>query len=341
MSVDKCEMAWVKSPMLINNFPMNIPARELTSRITSVDKMFVLAATGIPQVDVDQWRLQIGGMVSRPITLDFPRLLTYSKIELEACHVCAGSAVNARAAVHRVANVTWGGVALVDLLDGAQPWTSAKFLWAYGLDHGTYREHEVDSYIKDIPLDRYFIEDLMVAYELNGKPLPPEHGYPARLIAPGLYGTNMVKWLTCLWFSDERAPGAFTHEFYNDPELGADGNATGRMVPVWEVQPDAILVGPQAGVKVGEETLLWGWAWSGCDVVRVEASTDGGATWQRTRLQAREHEAWQRFDLPWTPTAAGRHTLVVRATDSHGVTQPSVSARNAQFRCQVDVEDAV
>jgi hypothetical protein len=75
-------------------------------------------------------------------------------------------------------------------------------------------------------------------------------------------------------------------------------------------------------------------------VVLVEASTDGGATWQRAHLQAREHKAWQCFDLPWTPTVAGRHTLVVRATDSRGVTQPSVSARNAQFRCEVDVVDA-
>jgi len=328
-------MTWVKPPMLVNKFPRNFPAGEFISRITPEDKVFVLAATGIPQVDVSRWRLRIGGMISRALELDFQQLLKYPKTEIEACHVCAGSAVNGRAAVHRAANVVWGGVPLADLLGDARPLASAKFLWAYGLDHGVYRERAVDSYTKDIPLDPYAIPDLMVAYEMNGKPLPPKHGYPVRLVAPDLYGTNMVKWLCCLWFSDERAPGVFTHEFYNDPELGGDGNPTGAMAPVWELQPDAILVRPQDRVRVGEETLLWGWAWAGCEVASVEISTDGGATWRHARLQARQQRAWQRFELSWTPDAAGRHEVVVRATDRRGVTQPAADARNAQYRCQV------
>ena len=100
--------------------------------------------------------------------------------------------------------------------------------------------------MKDLPLER-MPSDVLIAYELNGAPLPAEHGFPARLVVPGFYGTNSVKWLTRMTVAETRATGAFTTRWYNDPVPNAAGEDSGETVPVWSVAPESIIVSPAPG----------------------------------------------------------------------------------------------
>ena len=150
---------------------------------------------------------------------------------------------------------------------------------------------------------------MLLAYELNGAPLPAEHGFPVRLVVPGYYGTNSVKWLWRLHLAGHRAEGPFTTEFYND-RLGADDVAAGlpSRRPVWALAPESIIVAPAPDtvVAAGELTEIWGWAWSYRGIAAAEVSVDGGASFTRATLEQRSGWAWQRFSLPWRPSRSRR-----------------------------------
>ena len=97
-----------------------------------------------------------------------------------------------------------------------------------------------------MPIER-LAPDILVAFELNGAPLSAEHGFPARLVIPGYYGTNSVKWLDRITLADQRPAGLFATRFYNDPVLGADGQSTGQTRPVWAIAPESVIVEPAPG----------------------------------------------------------------------------------------------
>ena len=227
-------------------------------------------------------------------------------------------------AVRRIANVVWRGVDLADLLRdcGAQP--QAQFLWAYGLDHGDYDGVSAKWYVKDLPLRRLDDGGVLLAYAVNGEPLTPEHGFPLRLIIPGYYGTNTVKWLWRLELAEGRATGPFTTELYNDPDP-----TTGGTRPVWEAPPESLIVAPAPSALSATPREIWGWTWAAAGVARVDVSIDGGNTWSPARLESRRQWSWQRFAFDWRPAGAGSYTLAARATDTRGAVQPMHKARNA------------
>jgi DMSO/TMAO reductase YedYZ molybdopterin-dependent catalytic subunit len=235
-------------------------------------------------------------------------------------------------ATRRVANVRWGGIDLMALLDelGIEP--GARFLWSYGLDGGEFAGKSCEWFIKDLPLDRLAAGDVLLAYELNGASLPAEHGFPLRLVVPGYYGTNSVKWLWRLHLAEHRAEGIFTTDFYND-SLGAADIAAGlpSRRPIWAVAPESIIVAPapDAAVALGEPTEIWGWAWSFRGIAAAEISVDGGASYVRASLERRRGWAWQRFSLPWWPADRGKTQICVRALEGGGAGQPLKDARNA------------
>jgi DMSO/TMAO reductase YedYZ molybdopterin-dependent catalytic subunit len=186
---------------------------------------------------------------------------------------------------------------------------------------------------------------VLIAYELNGAPLPAEHGFPARLVVPGFYGTNSVKWLTRITLADKRAEGAFTTRWYNDPapdpapDPDAHGIDCARTIPVWSVAPESVIVAPAARATCRRDTPLeiWGWAWSDDGVERVDVSTDGGTTWSAAELEAREDRSWQRFRASWRPTAPGPITLCSRAASFGGTMQPASGRRNAIHRVEISI----
>ena len=300
-------------------------------RITPTASCFVLAHMGVPKVDADEWSLTIDGLVRRPVTLDRAALAVLPQTQIESFHQCAGAPLRPDLPMRRVMNVVWSGVRLSDLLKRAGVLPQARFVWSYGLDSGSYEGHTVDAYAKDLPLDRV-AESVLVATELNGAPLPPEHGFPARLLVPGFYGTNSVKWLKRITLADRRADGPFTTALYNDPA------EDGMRRPVWAVMPESALVAPAPNTVLGtQKTVIWGWAWGALPIERVEVSSDGGASWREAKLEPRHQFSWQRFALIWRPQSRGPTTIMARAHDASGAMQPAAAARNAVHAVEVDI----
>ena len=158
------------------------------------------------------------------------------RMTITSIHQCCGSPLEPAAPKRRITNVMWGGVRLSDLLAECEPDPAARFVWSSGADYGEFEGVDCPAFVKDLPIERV-AADVLIAYEMNGAPLKPEHGFPARLVVPGFYGTNSVKWLTRLTLADKRATGPFTTRWYNDPVRDAAGRPTGATTPVWSIAP--------------------------------------------------------------------------------------------------------
>jgi DMSO/TMAO reductase YedYZ molybdopterin-dependent catalytic subunit len=300
--------------------------------VTPQRELFVLAHLGIPRVDAARWRLEITGLVARPTTLTLADIQGLAVRHVESFHQCAGAPRRPDLAVRRIANVVWSGVDLVELLHSCGVRAEAGYLWAYGLDHGDYDGVSARWYVKDVPLQRLGEGGVLLAYAVNGEPLTAEHGFPLRLIVPGYYGTNSVKWIWRLELAEGRAAGPFTTVFYNDPEA-----TTGGTRPVWEAPPEAIIVAPAPGIFAATSMEIWGWAWAAAGVAKVDVSFDGGERWSPAHIEHRRQWSWQRFSIDWRPDA-GNFMLLARATDARGAVQPLSNARNAIHSVSVAIE---
>jgi DMSO/TMAO reductase YedYZ molybdopterin-dependent catalytic subunit len=308
-----------------------------TERVTPADELFVLAHLGIPEISTSDWMLEICGLVSKPLKITFDSLSEFPKRTLETVHKCAGSPFDPTIPMRQVGNVIWGGIDMRDLMDAVGVQDAASFLWAFGPDHGEFADAEQHNYQKDVPLARIADGDVLLAYELNGEPLSNEHGFPARLVVPGYYATNSVKWLYRLEFADRRAEGFFTTTLYNDPDLKADPSGNTKS-PVWEIAPESLIVSPAADQNLqNNNTEIWGWAWSNCQVRKVEVSVDGGQSWQNADLEPPTERSWQRFSIMWEPAGIGEFEIRCRATDEKGDCQPDENARNAIHIVNVNV----
>jgi len=318
-------------------FGLKQPAVDaLTEFRTPLDKVFFVYHMGVPGLDAATWRLSIGGLVERAVSLSMADLAAFEPVEVTAFHECAGSPLRPTEPVRRVANVTWRGVRLADVLRRAGVRPDARYLWSYGADHGVFGGVESPCYLKDLPIAETERPDVLLATHINGEKLSDEHGAPVRLVVPGYYGTNSTKWLVRLEPREIRAPGHFTTALYND-RIMLDGRATTR--PVWRVAPHAVIVAPAASARLSRRAQqISGWAWGAREIAQVEVSTDGGARWRTALLSPRQQHAWQGFSYDWTPDASGAVELCCRATDRSGEGQPEHGARNAVFRLAVDVE---
>ncbi len=315
---------------LVRRVPLK--PHQLIEPITPQDDLFVLAHMGLPVVDAADWRVEVGGLVERPLSLKLEEIKRRPLRRVQTFHQCAGFPRRPDVPIRRVGNVVWGGADLAELLDEAGVRPEARYLWSVGLDHGEYDGERAEAYVKDLPLARLAEGGVLLAWEVNGEPLSLEHGWPLRLVVPGYYGTNAVKWLRRIELADRRPDGPFTTVFYNDPA------PNGGTRPVWDAPPEALIVAPAPGAALAPEPVeIWGRAWAGAGIERVEVSVDGGASWLAAAVDPRTDWSWQRFALRWTPPAPGAYTLVPRATDSAGTVQPLDAARNAAHRVPVTV----
>jgi len=218
---------------------------EMTDAVTATEDVFVLAHLGIPRIDPVRWSVIIDGLAGHTCTFDLDALKARPKKIVEAVHQCCGNPLEPKVATRRIANVRWGGADLAALLDEIGIDARARYLWSYGLDGGEFAGTFCDWFVKDLPLGRLAAGDVLLAYELNGAPLPAEHGFPVRLAVPGYYGTNSVKWLWRLHLAAHRASGPFTTMFYNDPAPAEDVAAgLPAQRPVWAIAPEAVIVAP-------------------------------------------------------------------------------------------------
>jgi DMSO/TMAO reductase YedYZ molybdopterin-dependent catalytic subunit len=294
---------------------------------------YVLTHYDIPHVDPDTWRLRIHGTVANPIALDLDALKDMTRHTVRVTLECAGNGrahlaprpVSQPWLTGAVGTADWTGVPLAQLLDDAEPDDDARDVVFSGADHGLDRGTE-DDYRRGLTLAEARAADVLVAYEMNGQPLPPQHGYPVRLVVPGWYGMASVKWLCDIEVIDHEFQGfqnAVSYRMTQEP--GEAGE------PVTRIEPRALLVPPgfpdfmtrTRVVRPGRQ-VLEGRAWSGWGpVTRVEVSTDDGATWADAELgQDQGAAAWRRFTAPWN-AAEGEHLLRVRAHDATGRVQAS------------------
>src|SRR5262249_47714876 len=156
-----------------------------------------------------------------------------------------------------------------------------------------------DRYVKDITLETVRERPVLLAWELNGAPLTPEHGFPIRAVIPGFFGTNSVKWLTRIYVADTRPESLFTTRLYNRRVTGGGVEGT---EPVRDLDVHWVIVTPADGdVLAASRVDVEGWAWSDGAVTRVEVSADGRADWRDARLEPRAPGyPWQRFVSAWT-----------------------------------------
>jgi sulfane dehydrogenase subunit SoxC len=310
-----------------------MPLEMLRAELTPPGLHYLLIHYDIPHVDPGAWRLEIGGALARPVTLDLADLTRLPRRSVRVTLECAG---NGRARldprpesqpwlVEAVGTAEWGGTPLAPLLREVGLSDAAKEVVFTGADHGV--EHGVEQdYQRALPLVDALGEDVLVAYEMNGSPLPPQHGYPVRLVVPGWYGMAHVKWLTRIDVVTEPFTGYQNQESYrvrSSPEEPG--------VPVTRIEPRALLVPPgfpdfmtrHRFVRPGRVPME-GRAWSGWGpVTGVEVSVDGGATWREATLgpETSGRWAWRRFTAGWD-ASPGDHEICARARDGAGRLQP-------------------
>jgi DMSO/TMAO reductase YedYZ molybdopterin-dependent catalytic subunit len=306
---------------------------QLTDFVTPEPDMFVLAHLGIPHLARDDWSLSVTGMTATPLVVRFDDLATFEAHRITAFHKCAGNPMKpAEPTPDRVANVVWRGVRLRDVLSRAGYDSRATYLWADGIDGGSFEGVAVEKYQKDLPIAKALQDDVLLAFEINGAPLSAHRGGPVRLVVPGWYGTNSVKWLRSLHLADGRAAGPFTTRWYNDTD------ASGIRRPVWAVAPDSAIVTPATGERIDAGTLtVRGWSWGAHDIARVDLSTDGGTNWLPATLAPRTEKSWQGFSAQLRIDRNGPIRIISRATDVRGEVQPLSGARNASVAVEVQL----
>ena len=310
-----------------------IPLEALRYDVTPVGLHYLLIHYDIPTVDSGSWSLTLRGRVDRPLELSLEELRSRPPAEIVSTMECAG---NGRAKLsprpisqpwllEAVGTARWRGARLRPLLEEAGLADEALDIVFTGLDRGIEKGVE-QSYERALPVSVALGDDVLLAYEMNGAPLLPQHGAPVRLLVPGWYGMTNVKWLTSIQVLDRPFDGYQHSAAYR---LKVDENDEGE--PVTRMQPRSLMVPPgipdfhtrARTVRTGP-VLLEGRAWSGwAPVEKVEVSTDGGETWAAADLEGAESRwAWRRWTYEWDPRAPGDYVLSCRAGDEAGNVQP-------------------
>ena len=313
---------------------------------TPNDRFFVCSFR-TPDIDITRYRLTIeGDGVGRPLTLTHDDLRAMVQRTVPAYLECAGNhrslfetvlgepldkrpeMVELRWGLGAVGMAKWRGVRLRDVLALAEIKPDAVQVCPVGLDVDT----EEGAAKIPMPVDKAMDPDTLLALEMNGEPLPPDHGFPVRVIAPGWVGTYSIKWVGSIVVSTEKQ------------WVRRNTSSYVMMGPTWPAEDYAPALGPPvttqtlksslalqwpARLPTGSQTVH-GYARSpGTRVARVDWSADGGETWNAARLvEPNRRYAWVRFEFEWD-APAGEQALMTRATDALGVTQPRTVPFNA------------
>ena len=298
----------------------------LDNYITPDDQLFQTIHMGAAVIDREKWLLVIDGLVQNKFAVDFNMLLKLPSRTITSFHECYGSPLKpATTALWRVGNVQWTGVPLRTVLDIAKPLSIASFVWSDGLDRGEFAGVKADRYQKDLPITKAMRDEVLLAYEINGKPLSKERGGPVRLVVPGWFGTNSTKWLSKISLQDHRASGPYTTRFYNEPD---PAGPEGALRPVWTVEPNSMVVRPQPDEKIDSAHVqVEGWAWHHEPIETVQLSVDKGQSWTEAVVDERVDFGWQKFSLV-LHIEPGHHEIVARAMSQDGAMQPLSGRRN-------------
>jgi sulfane dehydrogenase subunit SoxC len=309
-----------------------MPLEALRYDVTPVGLHYLLVHFDIPAADESSWTLELGGHLRRPRTLTMEELRRRPQVTAPVTLECAG---NGRARLdprpvsqpwleEAVGTAEWTGTPLAPLLEEAGVGPGAVEVVFGGADRGVQGGLEHD-YERSLPLAEAMRAEVLLAWGVNGRPLPPQHGHPLRLVVPGWYGMTSVKWL--------RKISVVTEPFDGYQQSGSyllHTSADDPGTPVTRIQPRSLLLPPgipefesrERFLEPGRQ-LLTGRAWSGlAPVAKVEVSTDGGRGWRPAELEPQPSPwAWAGWSFAWE-AAPGSYELCSRATDAAGNTQP-------------------
>jgi DMSO/TMAO reductase YedYZ molybdopterin-dependent catalytic subunit len=306
-----------------------MPLEALRYPVTPVGLHYLLIHYDVPLVEPETWRLTVRG--ERELVLGLEELRARPAAEVTVTMECAGNGrakldprpVSQPWLLEAVGTARWRGTPLRPLLEEAGIGGAVEVLCT-GLDRGIEAEEE-QAFQRSLPLEEALRGEVLLAYEMNGAPLPPQHGFPLRLVVPGWYGMTNVKWLERIELVDTPFAGYQNSWSYRLRQAEDEEG-----VPLDRMQPRSLMVPPgipefmtrDRTVAAGE-VLLQGRAWSGqAPVEQVEVSTDGGETWDAAELEpAGEPWAWRGWSFRWN-AEPGEHVLCCRARDEAGNEQP-------------------
>lgn len=319
------------------------PVREFISYITPNHRFFVRSHFGPPapeSIAEGSWRLHVGGLVDHPLEFTLKGLKAFESVTITAVVQCSG---NGRA-FHRpkvpgvqwergaVGNAQWTGVRLRDVLAKAGVRLNGKHVQLQGADRPVVSS--VPLFTRSIPLEKAVHPDTILAYDMNGRPLPLLHGAPLRVITPDWMADSCIKWLTDITVRTDEARGYYMQTAYRVPVTAiqqGSGLPGTSMVPVEAMVVKSLIASPAQGDRVGRGPVtVQGVAWSGdAAIATVELSFDDGKTWEQARLVGEdEPHAWRQWQFIWKPAAVGAVTILCRATDAAGQVQPQESPWN-------------
>jgi sulfite oxidase len=332
-----------KEGLILRSFrflDLEMPMEFLNSWITPVPHFFVRNHMFEPStLDANEWRLSVAGEVEKPLTLSLADL---GKIESHTVINTLECAGNGRGFQHpSVPGIQWqrgavgtarfSGPRLRDLLQRAGVKAAGKHVMFRGLDEVPGK---VPPFIRSIPIEKAMNSDTLVATQMNGVPLNKHHGFPARALVPGWIGAASCKWLTEIKILDQEFDGNFMkpgYRFPNQPVAPGGSVNPDDTHPVTGLNVKSVIASPADESKVKRGAVpIHGAAWaSEADIAKVEISTDSGATWSPARLaELHAKYAWRLWSHSWEPSKSGDYTILSRATDTQGRSQPETAAWN-------------
>jgi DMSO/TMAO reductase YedYZ molybdopterin-dependent catalytic subunit len=308
-----------------------MPLEGLRYDLTPLGLHYLLIHFDIPHLSQEGYSLNVGGRVARERSFTMEELRARPRVRMPVTMECAG---NGRAWLdprplsqpwlnEAVGTAEWTGTPLAPILEDCGLAEDAVELVFTGADHGVQGGVEQD-YERSLTVEQAMDPDVLLAYEIDGVPLPPQHGFPLRLLVPGWYGMTSVKWLVRI------AAVAVPFDGFQMDAYRLRDEADEPGTPVTRIRPRALILPPgfpdfftRTRMTVAGPCLLEGRAWSGWgEIVRVEVSDDDGATWSEAAIEppAAVH-AWSRWTFEWL-AEPGDRVLRVRATDAEGNVQP-------------------
>jgi DMSO/TMAO reductase YedYZ molybdopterin-dependent catalytic subunit len=316
--------------------PLNLemPFETVDGFITPTKSFYVRTHFPIPNIDRDAWWLHVEGEVEKPFAINYEELVELESLTIPVTLECAGNNRNflepkvkgVQWRLGAVGTAEWTGVPLSALLDRALVRRQAREVILEGTDGGILDDPKSPPgelrFARSIPLSKSRA-DVLLAYKMNGSDLPAEHGFPLRAIVPGWYAMASVKWLQRIIVTDQPFTGYYQTIDYAYWKRRGD---IAELTPLAEMQVKAEIAKPSQGesIPANSSVRVYGAAWaSDGEIAKVQLSTDGGSTWsEATLLGESKPNAWRLWESNWQTPAPGKQTLVARATDSFGQTQP-------------------
>ena len=342
---NKVVMAEKDSAMRVHSerpLTASVTAEHLHDTVTPVSRHFVRNNLFTPDFDDSRHAVEIAGLVDKPMTLTLAQLRSgFAQVSTQAMIECAGSGRSGFSPAPRgtpwpvtggMSCSRWTGVRLADVLRAAGIKPEAAHVAFTGADFGALPT--IPKVARSVPLAKAMERHTLIAYGMNDGPLPKVHGYPLRVIVPSWAGSASIKWVARIEALAAPLKGPYMDESYRIPrqpiEPGGRMPADAASAEAWPVKSIITHPAPNAKFEAGRPVLVAGKAWAGeNDIARVELSFDEGRTWQRAQLDSGgDKYAWRTFSYAYSPRRSGYFTVLARASDSAGNTQPLTSAWN-------------